>query len=237
MAVTAVIGNPSGAINYTFTTDTSADFASVANSTYFYNKADKIVRYKDATGNILEIFSVSGGVHMLTAPVVGRIYSSTINGAGGSTSVTATDRITFLPFLPLTNLITSSFNINVTIASAGSLAKVLVFDNVSGNPKNKLFESVNLDCSTTGIKSVTAGSFTFIAGSTYWIGIISNQSGVTYSGYSSTQMLPISINSVGGVSNFALFTVSYPFASVPSIVTDTNFSPIGSNVCSIYMIA
>jgi hypothetical protein len=61
MAVTAVPTVMSGAINYTFTTDTSADFASVANSTYFYNKADKLVRYKDSTGAVLEIFSASGG--------------------------------------------------------------------------------------------------------------------------------------------------------------------------------
>lgn len=57
MAVTAVIGAPAGAINYTFTTDTSADWASVANSTYFYNKADKLVRFKDAGGVILQLFS------------------------------------------------------------------------------------------------------------------------------------------------------------------------------------
>jgi hypothetical protein len=61
MAVTAVIGSPAVAVNYTFMTDTSADFASVANSTYFYNKADKLVRYKDGTGTILELFSASGG--------------------------------------------------------------------------------------------------------------------------------------------------------------------------------
>jgi hypothetical protein len=61
MAVTAVTTSTAGAINYTFTTDTSADFASVANSTYFYNIADKLVRYKDGTGAILEIFSASGG--------------------------------------------------------------------------------------------------------------------------------------------------------------------------------
>ena len=61
MAVTAVTTSMAGAINYTFTTDTSGDFASVANSTYFYNKADKLVRYKDSTGAVLEIFSASGG--------------------------------------------------------------------------------------------------------------------------------------------------------------------------------
>ena len=61
MAVVAAIGAPAGAINYTQITDTSADFASVANSTYFYNKADKLVRFKDSSGTVLEIFAAGGG--------------------------------------------------------------------------------------------------------------------------------------------------------------------------------
>ena len=59
MAVTAVTTSMSGAINYTSVTDTSADFSSVANSTYFYNKADKIVRYKDASGVISDALTTS----------------------------------------------------------------------------------------------------------------------------------------------------------------------------------
>jgi len=59
MAVVAVIGTPAAGINYTFITDNSADFPSVANSTYFYNKADKLVRFKNATGIVLEVFSGS----------------------------------------------------------------------------------------------------------------------------------------------------------------------------------
>lgn len=59
MAVTAVATSMAGAINYTFITDTSADFASVANSTYFYNKADKLVRFKDAGGVISDGFTTS----------------------------------------------------------------------------------------------------------------------------------------------------------------------------------
>jgi hypothetical protein len=60
MAVTAVLGAPAGAINYTFTTDTSADWPSVANSTYFYDKADKLVHFKNASGTVLEIFAAGG---------------------------------------------------------------------------------------------------------------------------------------------------------------------------------
>ena len=61
MAVVAVPTTMAGAINYTIVTDTSADFAAVANNTYFYNKADELVRYKNSSGVVLEIFSASGG--------------------------------------------------------------------------------------------------------------------------------------------------------------------------------
>ena len=60
MAVTLITTTMAAGVNYTVVTDTSADWASVANSTYFYDKADKLVHYKDSTGTVLEIFS-SGG--------------------------------------------------------------------------------------------------------------------------------------------------------------------------------
>jgi hypothetical protein len=60
MAVTAITTTMAGAINYTHVTDTSADWASVPNSTYFYDKADKLVHYKNSTGTILEVFSAGG---------------------------------------------------------------------------------------------------------------------------------------------------------------------------------
>ena len=59
MAATAVTTTMAGAINYTYVTDTSADWASVPNTTYFYDKADKLVHYKDASNNILDIINKS----------------------------------------------------------------------------------------------------------------------------------------------------------------------------------
>jgi hypothetical protein len=61
MAVTVAAIRNSNGITYTRITDTSADFASIANSTYFYNKADGLIRYKDNAGTILEIFGAAGG--------------------------------------------------------------------------------------------------------------------------------------------------------------------------------
>ena len=74
MAVTTVTTTMAGAINYTVVTDTSADWASVVNSTYFYDKADKLVHYKDSTGVIQEIFSAPGGI------TVGTTTSTGVNG-------------------------------------------------------------------------------------------------------------------------------------------------------------
>jgi hypothetical protein len=56
MAVTTVTTTMAGAINYTVVTDSSADWSSVANSTYFYDKATKIVYYKDSTGVVQDIY-------------------------------------------------------------------------------------------------------------------------------------------------------------------------------------
>lgn len=64
MAVTVLTTKMAGAVEYTHTTDTSADFASVPNNTYFFNKADKLVYYKDTSGTVLVIFGTaysSGG--------------------------------------------------------------------------------------------------------------------------------------------------------------------------------
>ena len=82
MAVTTVTTTMAAGVNYTVVTDTSADWASVANSTYFYDKADKLVHYKDSTGTIQEIFSGSGvtvGTTAVTSGTVGRVF---FQGAG-----------------------------------------------------------------------------------------------------------------------------------------------------------
>lgn len=67
MAVIAVTGIPAAGVNYTVTTASSADWASVSNSTYFYDLTDKLVHYKDSTGTILEIFGTGGGVNIYNA--------------------------------------------------------------------------------------------------------------------------------------------------------------------------
>ena len=61
MAITTVTTKMSAGVNYTVTTDSSADWAAVVNDTYFYDLADQLVHYKNGSGDVLEVFSASGG--------------------------------------------------------------------------------------------------------------------------------------------------------------------------------
>jgi hypothetical protein len=68
MAVVTVSGNPVVGTKYTVTTASSSDWASVSNSTYFFDLTDKLVHYKDSTGAIIEIFGAGGsGVNIYNA--------------------------------------------------------------------------------------------------------------------------------------------------------------------------
>lgn len=102
------VSNPSGltitqvytGIQYSKVTDSSSDWPSVANDTYFYDKTDKLIYYKNTQGTILSIFSLglnsagsNYGLYTQTAsstPITNTTTeSSLLNGGLGSLSVPA----------------------------------------------------------------------------------------------------------------------------------------------------
>jgi len=91
MAVTSVTTAMAGAINYTVVTDSSADWASVSNSTYFYDKTDKLVYFKDSTGTVLNIFSAGGLTNFTEAEATtspnDTVYVDSFTAAGSTTNV------------------------------------------------------------------------------------------------------------------------------------------------------
>ena len=60
MAVTVVTTKMAGGVNYTHTTDTSADWPAVPNDTYFYDIDAEIVYYKDAAGTVIDAYEEGG---------------------------------------------------------------------------------------------------------------------------------------------------------------------------------
>lgn len=57
MAVIAVNNSPIVGQKYSHTTASSADWSSVGNNTYFYDLTDKLVYYKDSSGNMINTYA------------------------------------------------------------------------------------------------------------------------------------------------------------------------------------
>jgi len=91
MAVTVLTTTMSGAVNYTVTTASSSDWASVSNSTYFYDLTDKIVYYKDSTGSVLSPYSSGTTIYTGDGTLSGaRTVTMAGNGltfTGGQTTI------------------------------------------------------------------------------------------------------------------------------------------------------
>jgi hypothetical protein len=57
MAINLVTTTMVAGVEYTYTTDSSADWVSISNDTYFYDLTDKKVYYKNSNGAVLNQFS------------------------------------------------------------------------------------------------------------------------------------------------------------------------------------
>jgi hypothetical protein len=190
--------------------------ATGGNSTDWNAKQDSLVsgtNIKTLNGNsVLGSGDLSTkGIHTLVKPAVGEttsflLYAQTIGNVVGQAN-----RLTAVPYIPATTITCSSLYINVTTALAGSNARILIYSDDNGKPGTKIYESANLDCSTTGIKTATTTQ-TFNAGTIYWI---CSHSSSTQSFSSANQGALIPIN-VSGISVFTSYYITPTFGSAPT---------------------
>lgn len=104
-------------------------------------------------------------------------------------SITA-GNLYLVPFIPNKTITSASLKINVVIAGVGAIARILVYSDLNAFPRSVLYQSSNLDCSTTGIKSATT-AFTFTAGTTYWLAVQVGASNITLNGITTSALVPI----------------------------------------------
>jgi hypothetical protein len=120
-----------------------------------------------------------GGFHILTQPIPTWLYMAQgYNTNYGSTSLSNGVNVMMLSlFYPATTFTITELSINVTTASSSSSnAKILVYsDDGFGYPRVKLIESSPLSLTTTGAK-IFLTSYTFTAGTKYWMGVINDTS-------------------------------------------------------------
>jgi hypothetical protein len=142
---------------------------------FFFNKQPTLVNGTNIRGiNGYSLLGSGGltilGIHALIKPYSGLTYSASINqSAIGSASAQTANRLIVYPFIPANTFTCSSMYINVATLSIGALCQIVIYSDLNGFPDQKLYNSTDLDCSTTGKKTATTTQ-TFNAGTTYWIG-------------------------------------------------------------------
>ena len=166
---------------------------------------------------------VKTGYHIPTKPITGVGYSNIIlNGSGSYTHTSGVLNMT--PFIPANDIIISMFAIQVTTASAGNTMKLVIFSDLNGVPDRKLFESSQIDISTTGFKLVTF-PYRFVAGTVYWLGTFTSSSTVVLT--ANTLSLQIGSRTVNATTFNALsYVLTYPTIPETLATTSTNYNSL-----------
>jgi hypothetical protein len=168
------------------------------------------------------------GIHAPRIPASGGfVHPLMLTYQATATTVMAVNILRCYPFFPMKTFSIVSYSVNVATAVASSNMRVLFYDDLNGLPSAKLYESTNIDTSTTGVKTVTQ-AYTFNAGTTYWlcwqtsaaIGLTSH----SFNGGFAWQQTGASAN----LANNAQYT--YALGSAPATLTTTGASYATNNI-------
>lgn len=155
------------------------------------------------------------GIYNIVPTVSGDIISPVISSTTHTNATSVANRMTFLPFVVANNLTISNLFSTVNVAGVGASARILIYSDLNGKPSGKLYESATLDCSTTGSKTTTT-SFTFVAGTIYWICF--HGGGVTFTVFSYQQAGLYTIKSSGASPIYGYY-LSASIGSAPATIT------------------
>lgn len=133
-------------IQVTRVTDTSADWPSVANSTYFYDKGDGLVHYKNSSGVVLELFSAGGLSYWLEAE-----STSAPNATVNVDSLTP-------------NAATTNADAAIVPKGTGALLAAIP-DNTAAGGNKRGTNSIDLQTTRTNADQVASGNCSVVIGS------------------------------------------------------------------------
>lgn len=165
--------------------------------------------------------------HILSKPRSQFYYSLALTGNSLNVGTYTQNRIILSAFTPAYDLTIDTFNFEVTTLFLGGLVKIAIYSDLNGVPYAKLLESVDVSTTTTGLKTITGFTFTFTAGTTYWIGAISNNSTAGFRTISSTiwsQAPVIATSSTTQI--YTSWSFNNTYASLPTTLT----TPTTSNL-------
>jgi hypothetical protein len=144
-------------------------------------------------------------------------FNAAVNGIASTNVTPSASTLSVYPFSPNKTLINCALLVNVQAATVGVLGRVLIYSDLNGFADTKLYESTDLDLSTTGDKTVLA-NFTFNAGTTYWLGYYANGT-ATMRAINSTSLVPIGLTFAVSSPIVAWVRINTPLGTAPNPFT------------------
>jgi hypothetical protein len=176
-------------------------------------------------GATLNIPQYGGGgnrlaTHILTKPRSLFYYSTALTTGNLNVGAITQNVIISTAFTPAYDLSINTFVIEVTTLSIGGLAKVAIYSDLDGVPHTKLLESVNVSTDTTGTKTITGFTFTFTAGVTYWIAVLTNTATAQFRCINPNvaNLAPVIATSIS-TQVYTSWFINTTYASLPSVLT------------------
>jgi len=109
----------------------------------------------------------ASGIHGFLSPS-GMGVTAMVIFSSTNTTTPGTDTMYAYPIIMAKDYTFNSMQVYCQTALAGSLARILVYSDLNSSPDSKIYESTNIDFSTTGTKTIT-NTMTFTKGTIYWM--------------------------------------------------------------------
>jgi hypothetical protein len=191
-------------------------------------------------GSTLNVPQYSGGgglsgIHNVNGyfDLTSQGISAQLTGSSTSSVSMGANQMYAYPFIPNKTITSVSLKINVVTLGAGVNCRILIYSSVAGVPTTKVYESANLDCSTFGVKTAIT-SFTFTAGTTYWLCLQS--SGVTsLSGIQPTALIPLAMVASPASAPTVAYINTSTFGSAPTTFAINNRTNSAVPLVGIYL--
>ena len=173
------------------------------------------------SGNL--VVSGGGGLQTIVKPLSGSYAYQAINSTDpfNNYSMYTANYISLAPYSPSVSFSINQMSTYVLTSVASEEVKLLIYSDVNGIPTTNLLTSTAISCATTGFKTFTT-SFTFAAGTKYWIGLVNKTGGgaILNSLYKDCYQ-PIAFDGQGQAF-IALSSSAYTYATPPTTITSAN---------------
>ena len=190
----------------------------------------------DPANPIINAIGGSGGsASGLQTAVFGTLFGLPTTAAvncSPTVSWSSQEGMTYYPYIPNTTFTCTQFAITVNATQPTGLVRICVYSSNNGQPNNLLYSSADLNCSTTGSKTVIS-SFTFTQGTVYWLAIQANVGSINLQAMNNSALLQVSNLFGNPITSWVQVSLTYA-SGAPSVAGPNSYQTSGAPTIFMY---